>query len=126
MSLKLLAAVFGAGGLGAVTRYGLNAAAAKLGVFPYGTLAANLIGCFLFGLAYQAAEIWRLPPGPWRAAIFAGFLGGFTTFSSFIFDTYNLSSNKVYLGIFNILIHIIGGYLLFIIGIMISKYIFKS
>ena len=80
--------VFFAGGLGSAARYVIGLwAAATFGVsFPYGTLIVNLAGCFALGLVVQLAVAgsWH---GDVRAAIAAGFLGGFTTYSSFNQET---------------------------------------
>lgn len=58
--------------------------------FPYGTLAVNVIGSLLMGIL----SVWlieRFSLGPeWRAAVLIGFLGAFTTFSTFSMETLNL------------------------------------
>jgi CrcB protein len=80
--------IFVAGGLGSAARYlvGLSAAAALGPGFPYGTLIVNLTGCFALGMVVQLAIA-----GAWhsdvRTALAAGFLGGFTTYSSFNQET---------------------------------------
>jgi fluoride exporter len=80
--------VFIAGGLGSAARYlvGWWAVVAFGAGFPYGTLIVNLIGSFALGLVAQLAL-----GGSWsvdmRAAIAAGLLGGFTTYSSFNQET---------------------------------------
>jgi CrcB protein len=80
--------VFLAGGLGSASRYQIGLwAATTFGVtFPYGTVIVNLIGCFALGLVVQLAVAgsWH---GDVRAAVAAGFLGGFTTYSSFNQET---------------------------------------
>lgn len=58
--------------------------------FPYGTLAVNLIGCFVIGLLAQLGEKYGMFSNESRAFIFIGVLGGFTTFSSFGNETLNL------------------------------------
>ena len=80
---KILAIMTG-GSLGAVSRYLLfvfiqrNSSPA----FPFGTLAVNLTGSFLIGYLWAFFEGTRLT-GSWKLFIFTGFLGGFTTFSTF-------------------------------------------
>ncbi len=55
--------------------------------FPSGTLAVNLVGCFLLGAVAPLAlhRLW-IPP-EWRVALTIGFLGAFTTFSTFGYET---------------------------------------
>lgn len=58
--------------------------------FPWGTLVVNLAGCFLIGVFFSWAEIrLRLSPGV-RLFLMAGFCGGFTTFSTFALETFQL------------------------------------
>lgn len=78
-----------AGGLGALARYGLSGLAARWhgGSFPWGTMAVNVAGCFVFGLLWSLAEGRLAIGGETRAIVFIGFLGAFTTFSSFAYET---------------------------------------
>jgi fluoride exporter len=83
----ILIAVFGA--VGTLARYGLQGVVQvrSEGTFPYGTLLVNLSGCFLLGLIGQFT-LNRLVISPdWRVAIAVGFFGGYTTFSSFGWET---------------------------------------
>ncbi len=72
------------GGLGASCRHTLFLLVQKISPdnFPYGTLAVNLLGSFLIGFLWGYFESSRLTPTV-RVFIFTGFLGGFTTFSTF-------------------------------------------
>jgi CrcB protein len=76
--------VFVGAGAGACIRYGLNEALNRyLAAMPLGTLAANLIGGYLIGLAIGVFA-WRSELSPlWRLLAITGFLGGLTTFSAF-------------------------------------------
>lgn len=58
--------------------------------FPFGTLAVNIIGCFVIGLLAQFGEKYGMFSNESRAFLVIGVLGGFTTFSSFGNDTVNL------------------------------------
>jgi len=58
--------------------------------FPYGTLAVNLIGCFIIGFLSQLAETRGAFTAESRTFVFVGILGGFTTFSAFGNETVNL------------------------------------
>ncbi|HTZ47593.1 MAG TPA: fluoride efflux transporter CrcB [Verrucomicrobiae bacterium] len=78
-----LIALFGA--IGTLTRFGLQGIVQiKMGsTFPYGTLLINLTGCFFLGLVGQFTLNRVIMPAEWRLAIAVGFFGGYTTFSSF-------------------------------------------
>lgn len=81
------------GALGSVFRYLLGTWTQGLSKsidFPYGTLAVNLLGCFLIGFLAQLAEARGAFGSESRLFVFIGILGGFTTFSSFGNETVNL------------------------------------
>ena len=81
------------GFIGSILRYLVSGAvqqSIKRLDFPYGTLAVNLIGCFIIGVLAQYGEVRGAFSSESRAFIFFGLLGGFTTFSSFGNDTVNL------------------------------------
>ncbi len=83
----LLIAIFGA--VGTLARYGLQGLVQLRagGAFPYGTLLVNLTGCFFLGLIGQFTMNRLVLPADWRVAITVGFFGGYTTFSSFGWET---------------------------------------
>ena len=82
-----LIALFGA--VGTLARYGLQGVVQIRmgGTFPYGTLLINLTGCFLLGLIGQFTLNRMVISPDWRIAIAVGFFGGYTTFSSFGWET---------------------------------------
>lgn len=82
-----LIALFGA--IGTLARYGLQGVVQiRMGsMFPYGTLLINLTGCFLLGLIGQLTLNRMLISSDLRIAIAVGFFGGYTTFSSFGWET---------------------------------------
>jgi CrcB protein len=75
---------------GASSRYAIGLLLANwLGSqFPYGTLFVNLTGCFGMGFVATIASNWFSPD--WRLLLTTGFLGSYTTFSSYALDTTNL------------------------------------
>ena len=83
----LLLAIFGA--LGTLARYGLQGLVQyRTGpVFPTGTLAVNLSGCLLLGFLGQLTLNRMVISPELRVAMTIGFFGGFTTFSSFGWET---------------------------------------
>jgi fluoride exporter len=89
--LNVLAVAVGAA-VGANLRYGVSLWAARRfgAAFPYGTLLINVLGCLVIGaLLTLAATRIRLSE-PLRLLLVTGLLGGFTTFSSFGYETYTL------------------------------------
>jgi fluoride exporter len=82
-----LIALFGA--IGTLARYGLQGfVQIRTGsTFPYGTLLINLTGCFFLGLIGQFTLKHMVISPDWRMAIAIGFFGGYTTFSSFGWET---------------------------------------
>jgi CrcB protein len=82
-----LIATFGA--IGTLARYGLQGLLQiRMGsTFPYGTLFINLTGCFFLGLLGQIMLNRMIISPEWRVAITVGFFGGYTTFSSFGWET---------------------------------------
>ena len=84
-------------GLGGVARFSISNACARLfgQAFPYGTLLVNTLGAFLAGFLFVLL-LDRLEgiANPLRPLLLSGFLGGFTTFSSFSLETLNLLENN--------------------------------
>ncbi|MBM4297986.1 MAG: fluoride efflux transporter CrcB, partial [Deltaproteobacteria bacterium] len=59
--------------------------------FPYGTLVVNVVGCWMIGFLFGLTETRSVFGPDARVFIFIGILGGFTTFSSFAYETYSLA-----------------------------------
>ena len=78
--------------------------------FPYGTLAVNLIGCFIIGFLSQLADAHGVFTAESRALVFVGVLGGFTTFSTFGNETLNfLREGENFSALVNVGAHIVLG-----------------
>ncbi len=90
--------VFVGSGVGGVFRYALSGAAQKAGggAFPVGTLTVNVIGCLLIGFLTAALSGPVLLREEHRVALLVGFLGGFTTFSTFGLETFHLLNDAQY------------------------------
>lgn len=93
-----------AGAMGAVTRYLLSSFVTGLfgAAFPWGTFLVNAAGCFLFGVAVGLADHFELVSDTARLILLTGFMGAFTTFSTFIFDIHILFAESRWMpGLFN-------------------------
>ena len=83
----------GIGGLfGSVLRYLVAVFFARQATsgFPYGTLVVNLAGCFIIGVVFAISEKGNLLSPEWRILLTTGFCGGFTTFSTFSYESIQL------------------------------------
>ena len=81
--------------LGGVCRFLMHQTIQKkvAGIFPYGTLAVNLLGCFLIGIIYGLAAKNNVLSPQGRLFLAVGICGGFTTYSSFMLENYTLAQS---------------------------------
>ena len=108
-----------AGVAGTLARYYLAGAVHDLlgREFPFGTVAVNLLGCTLFGIVWTLADERALLSPQTRIILLVGFMGAFTTFSSFIFESAVLIRDQEYLkAAVNVVGQNILGYSCFILG----------
>lgn len=90
--MRTVVAIAIAGAAGALARYGLEGFVSRrvTGAFPWGTFAVNASGAFVLGFLFTLMTE-QLTTATWlRAAVTIGFLGAFTTFSTFSLETYRL------------------------------------
>lgn len=113
------------GGIGSLARYLLSQRIQLLwGGFHWGTVVVNTLGCFLFGLIIGSlAEKAGVPP-ILRLAITTGFLGGFTTFSTFSYEAVSLFQGELFSrGLFYMGIHLVCGPLLCFLGLRLGYFL---
>lgn len=115
--------VLAGGAVGCLTRFVVGTAiVARLGGrFPYGTVFINITGSFLIGFAMTfLTERSHLSPN-WRFLIVVGFLGGYTTFSSFQWETLNLMKDgSRWLGFLNGFGSLVVGYAAVWLGAIVA------
>lgn len=105
--------------LGALLRWALSAQLnALFPLLPAGTLAANLLGGYLIGVAIALIAYYPALPPQWRLFIVTGFLGGLTTFSTFSAEVVaHLIDGRLGWAISTIAVHVIGSVVMTLLGI---------
>ena len=115
-----------AGAAGTVSRYELAGLVQRLygGTFPFGTAFVNVTGSFLFGFIWALAEERLVISGETRAIILTGFMGAFTTFSTFMFETSGLMRDTQWIaGFANLALQIILGLACMVLGMAAGRLI---
>ena len=113
-----------AGALGALTRYSLSGFVQRYSgfTFPVGTLVVNLLGTFLFGFIWSLVEQRLVISVETRVVILSGFLGAFTTFSSFMFETSALIGDGQWgYALLNITVQIVLGMVAIFLGLAAGR-----
>ena len=112
------------GAVGTLARFGLSGLvqASYKGNLPLGTFVVNMIGCLLFGFIWTISEEKLAISGEARLIILVGFMGAFTTFSTFAFETTALIRDSQWLmAAGNILAQNIIGIVFLFIGIALGR-----
>jgi len=124
-SLLLIAA---GGALGALMRHGVSAVVYRFVApsFPWGTLAANLAGCFMIGALWAVSERVSFPPGL-GVFLFTGMIGAFTTFSTYALESLQLMNRgDVPAGLANIAGSTLAGLFLVAVGMNAGRWILET
>jgi CrcB protein len=126
MSGISIVAVFGGAGFGALLRWWLGGLLNPVfPTIPLGTVAANLIGGLLVGVASAFFTHNTAVPPEWRLLIITGFLGGLTTFSTFSLEVVTLIGRQEYawaLGAASV--HLVFSLMLTAVGILLANAVF--
>lgn len=112
------------GALGAISRFMLSTWFNTKEGFPFGTLCANALGCFLLGFLGTYLSN-RMSP-EWKLVVSTGFLGALTTFSTFSFETMQFVLRAQWkLATIYFLAQILSGLTLTLLGITLAQSVFK-
>jgi len=116
------------GALGAMARLALNVFLQRDVEFPWGTLSANLLGCFVMGLLAQliAHSAWfneaGIVPDQYRLLFAVGFCGSFTTLSALVLELNTMIQKNEFFYSFSYLIStLVGGFACFYLGVVIMR-----
>jgi CrcB protein len=113
-----------AGGAGTLARYGLAGVVQRyLGEsFPWGTAVVNVLGCFLFGIIWATSIERGELSSEMRTVLLVGFMGSFTTFSTFASETGRLlADSEILLAFGNVVFQVIAGIGILFLGIALGR-----
>lgn len=120
--------IVGTGGfIGSVMRYLLQYYVEKgmSSTFPLGTLIANIAGSFIIGMVFALADKGNLLSSEWRIFLTVGICGGFTTFSAFAYNNFNMIKEGAFGQLFiNVGGNLFLGILAVYLGIVVIRSIF--
>jgi fluoride exporter len=113
-----------AGAIGTLTRYWLSDLVQRFcgAGFPWGTAVINVLGCLLFGVIWTFAEDRLLISPQTRVVALTGFMGAFTTFSTFAFETAQMLGGSEWLrALGNIVLHNAVGVVAVVLGFALGR-----
>jgi CrcB protein len=122
--LQKVIAIAIAGAIGTLARYWLGGLVQERvgGNLPLGTFTVNILGSLLFGLVWSLAEGRAIISAEMRTVILVGFMGAFTTFSTFMFDTHSLLRDSGWLlALGNVTASVIVGMAALFVGMAIGR-----
>ena len=104
------------GALGSMARYMCSTLISRVApsLFPFGTFAVNVVGCVLFGIIVGLAEQRSVFRPEARAFLLIGVLGGFTTFSTFAFESFQLLRDGQFM---SVAVNVVGQVIAGVVGL---------
>ena len=128
LTMRFLLVCLG-GAFGAGARYAISGFALRLfgSSFPFGTLVVNVAGSFLLGLVMEVGLLSEALSPNLRIALAVGVLGGFTTFSTFSYETLALFRQGASgLGLLNVLVQLFGSLVAAFLGLAAAGFLVRS
>lgn len=122
--MRTLLAVMVAGALGAAARYGVDGLVSGRGSaqFPWGTFVVNLSGAFVLGLVFTLTTERLVVDATVRTALTVGFIGSYTTFSTWVLETVQLGQSGSYaLAAVNAAGSVVGGLVALLAGVALGR-----
>lgn len=126
MNFSMFLSVGLGGFFGAIARWSLSGLVQKYfgGVFPYGTLTVNVLGCLILGLIMTCIDQRNMFSPQLRLLMTTGFLGSLTTFSTFSYESYSLLKNDMAKQAFSyVALNLVLGFIGIWLGIQLAKLI---
>lgn len=117
--------VFFGGGLGAISRYWLGGLINKniVHAIPLGTLSVNVLGSLLIGFLLTIGENREMAFTQWRSFLIVGFLGGFTTFSAFSWESLTLFRDGHHI---EAVVYVLSNVVFSLLGVMLGFWLGKN
>ena len=124
MDLTKFACLGLAGAVGTLARFGISELVKRnvASSLPWGTWAVNVTGCFFFGLVWVLAEERNLVSPEFRFAVLVGFMGAFTTFSTYMFESVDLlRAGAMFHALLNLLGQNLAGFIAVLAGMALAR-----
>lgn len=111
------------GALGSVARFWVGTTVAgRMGArFPFGTLVINITACFVIGLSLELLNRHASLSPSWRFLIPIGFVGAYSTFSTFEWEAFTLGQSSFWIAILYVAVSLVAGLVAVVVGIAAAK-----
>jgi CrcB protein len=111
------------GALGSIARFWVGTTVAgRMGArFPFGTLVINITACFVIGLSLEFLNRHASVSPSWRFLIPIGFVGAYSTFSTFEWEAFTLGQTAFWMAILYVAVSLVAGLIAVVAGISVAK-----
>ena len=111
------------GALGSIARFWVGTTvASRMGArFPFGTLVINITACFIIGLSLEFLNRHASLSPSWRFLVPIGFVGAYSTFSTFEWEAFTLGQSSFWIAILYVAVSLVSGLIAVVLGITFAK-----